>query len=166
MEGTSFEERRAALAACVPVARDLVGRVHQVGSDELGPLFGEIDQLQAVLGALKVAVLDQALTRGDVQASDAASTTGWVRLGALLPRRWRGCAGEGGRGGRQARNALLAEAVLSARVPVAQRRGRVDRDGQAAAAVDPGVRGDGAGRVRGDRGIRRAGARSGRCARG
>ena len=32
--------------------------------------------------------------------------------------------------------------------PGAQRGGRADRDGQAAAAVDPGVRGDGAGRVR------------------
>ena len=46
MEGTSLREDRAALTACVPVVRRLVGRVHQVGSGELGPLFGEIDQLR------------------------------------------------------------------------------------------------------------------------
>jgi hypothetical protein len=76
MEGTGVGEDRAALTACVPVARRLLARVHQVGSGELGPLFAEIDQLQSVLDALKVAVLDQGLTRGDVKASDAASSAG------------------------------------------------------------------------------------------
>jgi hypothetical protein len=34
MEGTSLGEDRAALTACVPVVRRLVGRVHQAGSDD------------------------------------------------------------------------------------------------------------------------------------
>ena len=70
-------------------------------------------------GAGQVGVLDQGLTRGDVRASDAASSTGWVRS-------W----GPSYRAGGAAAlvkvaeavakpcNAPLAEAVLSARVPV------------------------------------------------
>ena len=65
-------------------------------------------------------MLDQALTRGDVRASDAASTAGWVRpVGAVLPGRWRG--GVGARWPRRSPspdNAPLTEAVLAARVPV------------------------------------------------
>ena len=59
MEGTSFAGDRAAVAAGAVTLRRLLGRLHQAGSAELGPLFGEIDQLEAVLGALKVVVLDQ-----------------------------------------------------------------------------------------------------------
>ena len=119
MEGTSFEEDRAVLSAAAPVVRRLVGRVHRVGSGELGPLFGEIDQLEAVLGALRVAVLDQALSRGDVRASDAASSAGWVR-------EWGPSYRAGGAAAlvkvaeavARPKNGLLAEAVLAARVPV------------------------------------------------
>ena len=101
------------------VGARLVGRVHQAGSAELGPLFGEIDRLQAVLGALKVAVLDQALTRGDVRASDAASPAGWVR-------QWGPSYRAGGAAAlvkvaeavAKPDNGPLAEAVLAARVPV------------------------------------------------
>ena len=79
MEGTSFEEDRAVLVAAAPVLRRLVGRLHQAGSDQLGPLFAELDELKSLAGAGQVGVLDQALSRGDVRASDAASPTGWVR---------------------------------------------------------------------------------------
>ena len=79
MEGTSFEEDRAVLVAAAPVLRRLVRRLHQAGSDQLGPIFAELDELKSLAGAGQVGVLDQALTRGDVSASDAASPTGWVR---------------------------------------------------------------------------------------
>src|SRR4051795_10801807 len=79
MEGTSFEEDRAAVASGVSTLRRLVGRLHQAGSAELGPLFAELDSLKALAEAAQVGVLDQALSRGDVRASDAASSAGWVR---------------------------------------------------------------------------------------
>ncbi len=79
MEGTSFEQDRAVLVAAAPVVRRVLGRLHQAGSDQLGPLFVELDELKALTEAAQGGVLDQALTRGDVRASEAASPTGWVR---------------------------------------------------------------------------------------
>ena len=81
MEGTSFEEDWAAVVAAAPALRRVLGRLHQVGSAELGPVFAELDELKMLAGAGQVGVLDQGLTRGDVRASDAASSTGWVRHG-------------------------------------------------------------------------------------
>src|SRR3954468_15031145 len=119
MEGTSFAEDRAVLVAAAPVLRRVLGRLHQAGSAELGPLFAELDQLKTLAEAAQVGVLDQALTRGDVKASDAASSAGWMR-------EW----GTSYRAGGAAAlvqvaaavakpcNAPLAEAVLPARVPV------------------------------------------------
>src|SRR4051812_41274755 len=79
MEGTSFAEDRAVLVAAAPLLRRVMGRLHQAGSAELGPLFAELDQLKTLAEAAQVGVLDQGLTRGDVKASDAASPAGWVR---------------------------------------------------------------------------------------
>ena len=79
MEGTSFEQDRAVLVAAAPVLRRVLGRLHQAGSDQLGPLFAELDQLKVLAEAVQVGVLDQGLSRGDVRASDAASPAGWVR---------------------------------------------------------------------------------------
>src|ERR1700712_4322206 len=79
MEGTSFAEDRAALAAGAVSLRRLLGRLHQAGSAELGPLFADLDSLKSLAEAAQVGVLDQGLTRGDVKASDAASSAGWVR---------------------------------------------------------------------------------------
>src|SRR3954464_14854367 len=119
MEGTSFAEDRAAVAAGSVTLRRLLGRLHQAGSAELGPLFAELDALKTLAEAAQVGVLDQGLSRGDVKASDAASPAGWVR-------QW----GRSYRAGGVAAlvrvaaavakpdNALLAEAVLGARVPV------------------------------------------------
>ena len=64
-------------------------------------------------------MLDQALSRGDVRASDAASPAGWVR-------QWGPSYRAGGAAAlvkvaeavAKPRNGLLAEAVLAARVPV------------------------------------------------
>src|SRR3954466_12334478 len=78
MEGTSFAEDRAVLAAGALTLRRLLGRLHQAGSAELGPLFAELDALKTLAEAAQVGVLDQALTRGDVKASGAASSAGWV----------------------------------------------------------------------------------------
>ena len=120
MEGTSFEQDWAAVAATGPALRRVLSRLHQASSHQLGPIFAELDALKSLAGAGQVGVLDQALTRGDVRASDAASTAGWVRS-------W----GPSYRAGGAAAlvkvaeavakpcNGPLAEAVLDARVPVA-----------------------------------------------
>src|SRR3954462_2203776 len=79
MEGTSFAEDRAAVAAGAVTLRRLLGRLHQAGSADLGPLFAELDQLKTLAEAAQVGVLDQGLTRGAVKASDAAAPAGWVR---------------------------------------------------------------------------------------
>jgi hypothetical protein len=78
MEGILGEER-AAVAAAVSMLRRASGRLHQLGSDDLGPVFAELDELKLLVEAAQVGVLDQGLTRGDVKASDAASPAGWVR---------------------------------------------------------------------------------------
>src|SRR3954471_8511936 len=119
MEGTSFEEDRAAVAAGVSTRRRLVGRLHQAGSGELGPLFAQLDSLKGLAEAAQVGVLDQALSRGDVRASDAASSAGWVR-------HWGPSYRAGGAAAlvkvaeavAQPKNGLLRAAVLAARVPV------------------------------------------------
>ena len=79
MEGTCFDEEWAAVAAGVSTLRGLLDRLHQAGSDRLGPMFAELDELKLLAEAAQVGVLDQGLTRGDVRASDAASSAGWVR---------------------------------------------------------------------------------------
>ena len=79
MEGTCFGEDWAAVAAGASVLRAVMGRLHQAGSDRLGPMFAELDELERLAEAGRSAVLDQGLSRGDVRASDAASPAGWVR---------------------------------------------------------------------------------------
>ena len=104
-------------------------------------MFAELDELKLLAEAVQVGLLGEGLSRGDVKASDAASPAGWVR-------QWGHSYVAGGAAAlvrvtvaiAQPRNGLLREAVLGARVPVAQRRGRADRDGQAAAPADPRVR--------------------------
>ena len=119
MEGTSLGRTGRPWCGCAGAA-PVLGRLHQVGSADLGPLFAELDRAQAPApGAPKVAVLDQALSRGDVRASDAASPAGWVR-------EWGPSYRAGGAAAlvkvaeavAQPKNEPLAEAVLAARVPV------------------------------------------------
>src|SRR4051812_14877850 len=62
MEGTSFAEDRAAVAAGAVTLRRLLGRLHQAGSGELGPLFTELDALKTLAEAAQVGVLDQGLS--------------------------------------------------------------------------------------------------------
>ena len=79
MEGTCFESDWAAVAAGTSALRALLGRLHQAGSDRLGPMFAELDELKLLAEAGQVAVLGEGLSRGDVRESDAASPAGWVR---------------------------------------------------------------------------------------
>src|SRR6476619_8548514 len=79
MEGTYFESDWAAVAAGLSGLGGLLGRLHQAGSERLGPVFAELDELKLLAEAGQVAVLGEGLSRGDVRESDAASPAGWVR---------------------------------------------------------------------------------------
>ena len=119
MEGTCFESDWAAVTAGLSGLRGLLGRLHQAGSDRLGPMFAELDELKLLAEAGQVAVLGEGLSRGDVRESDAASPAGWVR-------HWGHSYAAGGAAGlvavsvaiAQERNRVLREAVLAARAPV------------------------------------------------
>ena len=119
MEGTCFESDWAAVAAGLSGLRGLLGRLHQAGSDRLGPMFAELDELKLLAEAGQVAVLGEGLSRGDVRESDAASPAGWVR-------HWGHSYAAGGAAAlvavtvaiAQERNRVLREAVLAARAPV------------------------------------------------
>ena len=119
MEGTCFESDWAAVAAGTSALRSLLGRLHQAGSDRLGPMFAELDELKLLAEAGQVGLLAEGLSRGDVRESDAASPVGWVR-------HWGHSYAAGGAAGlvavtvaiAQERNRVLREAVLAARAPV------------------------------------------------
>ena len=133
-----------------PRCARLIGRFTRPGPQQLGPMFAELDELKLLAEAGQVAVLGEALSRGDVRASDAASPAGWVR-------QWGHSYAAGGAAAlvavtvaiSQQRNRVLREAVLAARAPVRNAAVAIGRDGQAAAAADAGVPWHGAGRVRG-----------------
>src|SRR6478672_8968998 len=119
MEGTCFESDWAAVAAGLSGLRGLLGRLHQVGSARLGPMFAELDELKLLAEAGQVGLLGEGLSRGDVRESDAASPAGWVR-------HWGHSYLAGGSAALvqvtvaigQERNRVLREAVLAARAPV------------------------------------------------
>ena len=119
MEGTCFESDWAAVAAGLSGLRALLCRLHQAGSDRLGPMFAELDELKLLAEAGQVGLLAEGLTRGDVRESDAASPAGWVR-------HWGHSYLAGGAAALvavtvaigQDRNRVLREAVLAARAPV------------------------------------------------
>ena len=119
MEGTCLGEDWAAMTAGFSTLRGLLGRLHQAGSAELGPMFAELDELKLLAEAGQVGLLAEGLNRGDVRESDAASPAGWVR-------QWGHSYAAGGAAGlvtvtvaiAQERNRVLREAVLAARAPV------------------------------------------------
>ena len=150
MEGTCFDEDWAAVAASEAALQRVIARLHQAGSERLGPIMGRARRVGALAEAGQVGALAEGLSRGDVRASDAASPAGWVR-------QWAPTYVAGG----AAALVRVTEAIAKplqraagrggARGPGAgvQRRRRHRRDGQAAAPADPGVPRHGAGRVRG-----------------
>ncbi len=71
-------ECRVALAAGIAAVTELVGLLWQVQGGELGALIHELDDLASVASGARVAVVAEAETRGEVSASQAGSTAGWV----------------------------------------------------------------------------------------
>ena len=56
----------------------MVASLWQVQGGELGTLLGEFDALAAVACGARVAVVGEAESRGEMTASQAGSTAGWV----------------------------------------------------------------------------------------
>ena len=69
---------RAAIAAGTAAVADLLTLLWQVQGAELGDVLGELDALAASAGGARVAVVAEAESRGDIAASQAGSTPGWV----------------------------------------------------------------------------------------
>ena len=93
--------------------------VVSVGNEDLGPFLREVDDLARQMEAARVALLAEALSRGVVAASDAATAAAWVI-------QWAPTFRSGGaaqlvtvaHATRAVRNSGLAAAVLGARVGV------------------------------------------------
>ncbi|MBK7271926.1 MAG: DUF222 domain-containing protein [Actinomycetales bacterium] len=70
--------RRAEIRAATRTVAELVASLWQVQGGELGALLGEFDALAAVACGARVAVVGEAESRGEIAASQAGSTAGWV----------------------------------------------------------------------------------------
>ncbi len=70
--------RRAEIRAATKTVAELVASLWQVQGGELGALLGELDALAAVVCGARVAVVGEAEARGEISASQAGSTAGWV----------------------------------------------------------------------------------------
>ena len=70
--------RRAEIRAATRTVAELVASLWQVQGGELGTLLGEFDALAAVACGARVAVVGEAEARGEISASQAGSTAGWV----------------------------------------------------------------------------------------
>jgi hypothetical protein len=70
--------RRAEIRAATRTVTELVASLWQVQGAELGSLLGEFDALAAVACGARVAVVGEAESRGEISASQAGSTAGWV----------------------------------------------------------------------------------------
>ena len=70
--------RRAEIRAATSTVAELVASLWQVQGADLGTLLGEFDALAAVVCGARVAVVGEAESRGEISASQAGSTAGWV----------------------------------------------------------------------------------------
>src|SRR6478672_2446363 len=130
----SLAGRRELVRAVESALAGVEGVLHQCLGSDLGEAFAELDALSRRVEAARVAVLAEALERGEVASSECASPTAWVvrwgesfRSGgaADLVRVAQACIGRpAGLGGEHLRGAdgsgcgQLRAAVLSGRVPV------------------------------------------------
>ena len=74
----TIQQRRAAVAAASLLLTGLGDAVVSVGNEDLGPFLREVDDLARQMEAARVALLAEALSRGVVAGSDAATAAAWV----------------------------------------------------------------------------------------
>lgn len=121
MEGSlPLELRRERLAAARSALQGLAGELWRANGGDLGPLLGELDGLAAACGAAQVAVVGEAMARGETTGGPRAlSAAGWVR-------HWSPTTRSGGAGQlvavaqafHKAANTPVREALDAGRIPV------------------------------------------------
>lgn len=112
-------DRRSAIESARTALRGLAEVLHQVPGNELGPVLGELDDLAALAGAGRVAVVREAAERGEIGASQARSVVAWTEEHA--PSLRAGGAGPVARAVEVCRTPdlnLLTDAILDATIPV------------------------------------------------
>ena len=112
-------DRRSAIEGARTALRGLAEVLHQVPGNELGTVLGELDDLAALAGAGRVAVVREAAERGEIGASQARSVVAWTEEHA--PSLHAGGAGPVARAVEVCRTphlSLLTDAVLDATIPV------------------------------------------------
>lgn len=77
-EHVTLAERREALAAARHALAGIGSALWQASGSDLGPVFREIDETARLLEAARVAVLGEAMDRGETTSELGAARTGWV----------------------------------------------------------------------------------------
>jgi hypothetical protein len=75
---TPLNDRRDAVARAARGLEDISAVLWQAPGAELGPLLEQLDGLASAAGAARVAVLAEAMGRGEAQGSTAGSPQAWV----------------------------------------------------------------------------------------
>lgn len=119
MEDLRYGERRAAIDAAVDALAGIESCLWEAQTADLGPLFRRIDDLGRRVESARVAVLAEAMGRGETTGTVARAHVGWVLEWA--PSLRGGGAGrlvEVALASREERHAQLREALLDGRVGV------------------------------------------------
>ena len=119
VQGQQLSECREVIDAATSSLAGIAEVLWQASSGELGPMFRELDELSRAVEAARVAVLAEAIERGETTATLARAHTGWVI-------EWAPSLRAGGAGqllkvtlaARQERHTQLRQALLCGRVPV------------------------------------------------
>lgn len=120
MDGLRLGDRRVAIDAAVEALTGLESCLWEAQGVDLGPLFRRIDDLGRRVESARVAVLGEAMGRGETTSGVARPHVGWVLKWA--PSLRAGGAGrlvEVTRVSREERHAQIREALLDGRVGVA-----------------------------------------------
>lgn len=118
-EDPQLSERRAAIDAATVALRGVRDRLWEATGAELGPLLEQVDELGRLVEAARVAIVSEAIGRGETGGTHPVAHASWTREWAPSTR-----AGGSARlvevalACQDPAKAAVAEAVLGARLPV------------------------------------------------
>jgi hypothetical protein len=64
MDETSTDEALAAVTDLNVALRRIIGRLHEAESDQLGPMFADLDKIKLLAETLRAELLEELLFRG------------------------------------------------------------------------------------------------------